>query len=69
MFVCEKRGENKQGKQVYVDVFASTSPLRCAYLIGLLTLDVKLQDHPGEKDKGFLSCFPACNLSKHRFYP
>lgn len=69
--VCLQEKE-KKGKRADMDVFVSippSMPHRCADLIGSLTLALKLQDHPGERYKGFLSCVPAFNLRRYTPWP
>lgn len=53
------------------EIFAGTPPSMhsTSRLIGPLSSALKLQDHPGEGYKGFLSCVPAFNLRQHRRRP
>lgn len=53
------------------EIFAGTPPSMHSTLrlIGPLSSALKLQDHPGEGYKGFLSCVPAFNLRQHRRRP
>lgn len=71
----EKKRQKLRRKHVHTWMILQTYLPRCtallqhAGLIGSLTLALKLQDHPGERYKGFLSCVPAFNLRQRRQRP